>query len=395
MKVQKKGKRRIALRTVTIVVLPLLLVAVRFCNAFIPREAADVYCTKVFPKLSLPLQSFNMYFQNSLTENIVVCFVPLLVAGFVVWLVILIRKFLSRGALVYLYKTARDVLIIAIIGAVLFQAMHGINYKRTHVIDSLKLTEEELTYEDYCSALQWAYFGMIDARSRLGEDYNGVAHMKESFENSATYANSLVDAFCEKYEVPISTNYVRVKPVALSHYWSYTHIVGMYDAYLAEVNVNTDYENITEFPITMCHELCHAKGYASETDCNTLAALACCSADRADFRYAGYYEIFWNLYYVAENLASKKGENLPDYLSASDMVPVFKDATAAAIYWDQIDKEVASIKEYLGIDIKKASNAANDAFLKSNGESGVDSYVVPDSSYVRFYLTHVEGAEDA
>ena len=41
------------------------------------------------------------------------------------------------------------------------------------------------------------------------------------------------------------------------------------------------------------------------------------------------------------------------------------------------------------------SNNANDAFLRSNGEEGVQSYVVPDSIYVRFYLTYVAGDENA
>ena len=52
------------------------------------------------------------------------------------------------------------------------------------------------------------------------------------------------------------------------------------------------------------------------------------------------------------------------------------------------------IREILGIDITEASDAVNDTFLKSNGESGVESYHVPDSVYVRFYLTYA-GAEDA
>ena len=54
------------------------------------------------------------------------------------------------------------------------------------------------------------------------------------------------------------------------------------------------------------------------------------------------------------------------------------------------------MKEMFNIDITETSSNVNDAFLKSNGEEGgVDTYVVPDSVYVRFYLTHIAGAEDA
>ena len=393
MKIEYKGKKRKVLHIILISVLPVLCIATVICNAFIPRNVADYYCTNIFPSVSIPMQSLNMLFHFSLTETLIVCLTPLLAAGLISWFVILIKKFLSRGALSYLYRSFRNLFILILVGALCFQAMHGINYKRTHVSDALRLTDEELDFEDYCNALRWAYNGMIEARSRLGEDYNGVAHMNNSFENSAAYANSLLNSFSDEYGVPLSHNYVRAKPVSMSHYWSYTHIVGMYDPFLAEVNVNTDYLSINEYPVTLCHELCHAKGYASETDCNTLAVLACCKSSRADFRYAGYYEIFWNLYAVAEKIADATGEVVPQFASSSDIEPVIRDMRASLLYWKQIDNEVDAIKERLGIDIAETSDIVNDTFLKTNGESGLESYHVPDRVYVRFYLTY-EGVQD-
>ena len=370
MKIKSKKKKWIVLKVILIVVLTALFVCACEINNYLPRSFADYYCTKIFPYVSLPFQCFSMFFQYSLTEGIVVCIFPLLAIGFICWLVIL---------------------------AVIFQAMHGINYRRTSAIAELKLdTEEDLTFEDYCACLRWAYAGMIEARSHLGEDYNGVAHMDNSFENNAVYACSLLDKFSEKYDIPLTRNYVRAKPVSLSHYWSYTYIVGMYDPFLGEANINTDYIDISEFPITICHELCHAKGYASETDCNILASLACCSSTRADFRYAGYFWIFWNIYSVTAKIASETGQVMPEYSSAPEMEDVYRDEYASRLYWDKIDEEVDALKEMFNIDITETSSNVNDAFLKSNGEEGgVDTYVVPDSVYVRFYLTHIAGAEDA
>lgn len=395
MKIHSKGKKRTALRIVAAVILPLLFIGVMFCNSFTPRSVADYYCTNIFPYVSIPAQTFNMFFQYSLTENLVVCGTVLLVIGIIAWLVVLIRKCLSKGAGTFLYKSFRNLMIIGLVLAIIYQAMHGINCRRTRITQDLNFVTDELTFDDYCDALKWAYTGMIEARSHLGEDYNGVAHMQENFENSAMYACSLLDAFSDKYDLPLSRNYVRAKPVSLSHYWSYTHIVGVYDCFLGEANINTGYMGVNEFPITVCHELCHAKGYASETDCNIIAALACCSSTRADFRYAGYYEIFWNLYFVSESIAKKTDQVVPQYRATSEMMPVYRDANASNMYWDRIDEEVEEIRKKLGIDIAEASNNANDAFLKSNGENGVETYQVPDSVYVRFYLTHVKGAEDA
>lgn len=388
---KRRGRKRIALRIVLVVVLTVLFFVAVFCNSFISRDFADFYGKNIFPYISMPAQRFNMFFHYSLTENLVVCGVPLLLIGFIVWTSVLVKKFLTKGALDYLYKSYRNLMIVALLGAVIFQAMHGFNYRRTRVSKELELADAELTYEDYYDALSWAYNGMIEARSHLGEDYNGVAHMDESFENSAAYACSLVSAFADEYDIPLSQNYVRAKPVSLSHYWSYTDIVGVYDAFLGEANINTDYMGITDYSLTLCHELCHTKGYASETDCNLLAALACCSSTRADFRYAGYYEIFWNIYPIANQIAEVTGQYIPPYAESSEMKGVFRDMSADYIYWRNIDKEVDAIYEKLGINIQEVGTVTNDTFLKTNGETGVDSYVVPDSIYVRFYLTHVKG----
>ena len=394
MKIKKKVSKRIVLRIILAVVLTAAFFAALSANRFITGNAADYYSTNIFPVISVPVQSFSMLFQNSLTENIVIIGVPALLIGLIVWFVFLIKKFLSHGSVLYLYKSYRNLIVVALLAAIIFQAMHGINYRRTDVEDELALTDKELTFEDYCATLKWAYNGMIEARKHLGEDYNGVAHMKESFENSAVHANSLINAFGEKYNVPVSENFVRAKPVSMSHYWSYTHIIGVYDMFLGEVNLNTDYMPVNEFPLTLCHELCHSKGYASETDCNLLSALACCSSSRADFRYAGYYEIFWNIYPIAEDIADATGQVVPQYYMTSEMEMVYRDMRASISYCNKIDDEVDAIYEKLGIHITEVSNATNDAFLRSNGESGVESYQVPDSSYVRFYLTYV-GVEDA
>ena len=87
---------------------------------------------------------------------------------------------------------------------------------------------------------------------------------------------------------------------------------------------------------------------------------------------------------------------MPDYASLSEMDPVYRDEMASDYYWDQIDQEVEAIKEIFNVDITETSDNVNDAFLKSNGEEqGVEAYVVPDSIYVRFYLTYIAGGENA
>ena len=151
MKIKSKRKRWIALKAVLIVVLTALFVIAAEINNYIPRSFADYYCTKIFPYISLPFQCISMFFQYSLTEGIVVCIFPLLAIGFIIWLVILVKKLMTKGALSFFYKSLRNLLICCLVMAIIFQAMHGINYRRRSAVAELKLdTAEDLTFEDYC-----------------------------------------------------------------------------------------------------------------------------------------------------------------------------------------------------------------------------------------------------
>ena len=122
---KRRGRKRIALRIVLVVVLTVLFFVAVFCNSFISRDFADFYGKNIFPYISMPAQRFNMFFHYSLTENLVVCGVPLLLIGFIVWTSVHVKKFLTKGALDYLYKSYRNLMIVALLGAVIFQAMHG------------------------------------------------------------------------------------------------------------------------------------------------------------------------------------------------------------------------------------------------------------------------------
>ena len=87
---------------------------------------------------------------------------------------------------------------------------------------------------------------------------------------------------------------------------------------------------------------------------------------------------------------------MPEYAYSSEMDPVYRDEMASDYYWSKINEEVDAIREIFRVDITETSDNVNDAFLKSNGEEeGVEAYIVPDSIYVRFYLTHIAGGENA
>ena len=351
----------------------------------LPAGAADYYGAVIFPKIAVMANVFNSCFQMSLTENLVVLAGVFAVPALIIFIAVMIKRLLGKGSAIrFLLKVVSVVLIIAAFLTLVFQLMHGINYRRTPVSKRLNIATGTYTIDDYREALQWAYLNMIEARSKLGEDYNGVAHMSMSFEVAAGYANNLVDAFGEEYDLGLSSNFVRGKPVSLSKYWSLTHIVGMYDPFLGEANINTGYMDITSFCMTICHELSHAKGYASETDCNIIGALACIRANKPEFRYAGFFYIFWSLFDVVYKDVVHNGNKMPQYINAVQMAPVYRDMKASRDYWKKIDDM------FFAKEISSVSESANDTFLKVNGNGGVSSYKVPGNVYLNYYLKYVK-----
>ncbi|MCR5616118.1 MAG: DUF3810 domain-containing protein [Saccharofermentans sp.] len=390
MKVKKKGKRRIAGRIILIVVLIGLLIAFWLLPNLMTRRAGDFYSSCIFPVIAMFGNNFNSIFHFSITENLVIVGSVSLVA-LAVYFVVMLFVSGAKGKLgIFLYKSLRTLLAVLVAVTGIYQLMHGLNYRRTRVADLLELDGDH-DYEDYAATLDWAYNGMVKARKQMGEDFEGVGHSKESFESNVTYANILIDTVCQKYDIPISNNFVRAKPVALSRYWTYTGIVGVYDPFLGEANINTDYMDPTTFPITICHEILHAKGFASETDCNTLATICCLSSTRADFRYAGYFTIFMDLLSITSEYAVAEGKILPDYFSDPAIYPVYRDINASNLYWQGIAEEVKYIEKIIGFDPDKAGSDVNNAFLEANGqEGGNETYIVPDNVYVDFYTKYIE-----
>ncbi len=392
MKAIVKIKKHTVRRAIILISLVILTLAALLFPRFVSPAAAEVYSGRIFPYIAMPANLVSGLVQTSVTEAVVVVGAPTLLVLVIIFTVKVIKKaLLGRGAREYVYKVSRNALVIALVMSIIFSFMHALNYRRYPARQLMELYGGDYTFDDYEKALNWAYLGMISARSDLGEDFAGVAHMNNSFENNVSYANMLVSDVLGGYGINVSNEIIRAKPVALSHYWSMFGIVGMYDMFLGESNINTDYIDITEFPITVCHEILHAKGFARETDCNMLAAICCIRSSRPDFRYAGYYQIFWSLYPIVTEYAASEGRELYEYTNDKNIQPVFADTRARMKYWDNIHHESDRILDMLGIDLEQIGENANDAFLEANGqEGGTDTYEVPYSVYVDFYKQYVE-----
>lgn len=384
----KYGIWRAVGRTILLMLLIVLIpVSYMLPQILIRGEAAEFYSRNVFPWVSMLAAAVNGMFLFSLTEMFVVVGSVTLAVLIVMFLIKCIKLMCTRDTrslIHYVYVVLRNVAIIGIAAALCFELMHGLNYNRMSVRKSMTLYGDTRPYEDYAETLLWAYSGMVNARNSLGEDYYGVAHMNTAFEVTVYDANVAVSSVGQHFDLGISPNYIRAKAVWLSRLWGYTDIVGVYDPFLGESNINTDYIDVLHFPVTVCHEITHARGYASETDANTIAILSCINSPRADFRYAGYYYIFMHLWNTVSDYADYEGVAMTDYFSRNDFKPVMRDINAYNEYRESFNTgPIADL-------ISRFSEDVNNAFLESNGqEGGTDTYVVPQDAYVEYYCRYV------
>lgn len=389
MIIRSKKKRKTARQIVMISVLIAVIAVAAIIGRFLPQNMADYYSSEIFPLISSLPQKLNSMTRVSLSEIAVVVLICIVPPVVIVWLVLFIKKALGRGLGRFLYKSLRNILAVSMVLLIIFEMMHGINFRRTPARTMLGLGRDKISFEDYCAAFEWSFRGMEAARKELKEDDKGVAKLSTGFDEMAEYASGIIDTFCASYGISRYESNAVPKSVRLSHYWSYTYVIGMYNPFFGETNINTDYMDVTTVPMTVCHELFHAKGFANETDCNLIGTFACITSDRADFRYCGYLNIFITLLNQIEVLMRTKGFEYDFPMTNEELIPFARDVQAANEYWLSIDKEVLDIQKKLGINITEKATEVNNNFLKSNGEKeGVDSYNVPENEYVAFYLMY-------
>ena len=149
------------------------------------------------------------------------------------------------------------------------------------------------------------------------------------------------------------------KAFTASRALSALNFTGFYFPFTGEANVNID-SPAAFLPATICHEMAHQRGIASEQECNFLGILAAIRSANATYRYSGYLEGYLylsNALYRTDQTTWKTiRESLPD--------GVIADLQANNRYWAQFEGPV-----------KQTAQTVYDGFLKASGDkNGIRSY---------------------
>ncbi|MBN1775950.1 MAG: DUF3810 domain-containing protein [Clostridiales bacterium] len=335
-------------------------------------EISEWYALRLFPYLSWPIVTLTSLVPISITEIFVIASIPT-VSILIVWYIV--RAVRSREKKRFFYRSAVVLSVILLITSTSFTMMHGIGYSRRPLHESLELVPSERSSEELAEVMRWLATGVAENRPVLPENDQGGMVPIKGIEDVLRTGSEAMDMAAVVFPA-LSGNDIRVKPVALSHYWSYTGIVGMYFPFFGEANANIDVPAHT-IPMTACHEISHVRGIAREQDANLAGFLACVSSDRPDFRYSGY---MFALGYISQDLAAVDPEA---YTQIARSIPdgAYRDMNISYEYWQQFEGPVEEI-----------STEVNDTYLKANLQpEGVRSYSLVSQLIIEYYFDYVKG----
>ena len=181
---------------------------------------------------------------------------------------------------------------------------------------------------------------------RAGSSYEGLAETYEVFEGSTT---------------PVKALLVWGEPQLYSGH------TGIFWAPTGESTVPINCA-IAGMPFTMCHEVAHRLGIASEREANFAAFLACTASDDVRFAYAGNYSAFCYcvnaLLRVDPERAQQVVQEVADAGLSEEVALVLADRTATYEHYDAYEGP-----------FEEVGSTVNNTYLRSFGEdAGVRSY---------------------
>ncbi len=351
--------------------IPLLIAALLyFVLPLFPNFTEYVFVRGIFRVFCVPLTFVLSLIPFSVTELVVVLAVPALFTLAGVFLFRFIKRADRKSVA---EKGARFVCWCVSVAALMFMIMDGGNFSRLSVTELMSLDSK--TYD--AAFLQQVTEDLAKkssaARLRVTEDENGCMQLSGGIHTALFTADDCYKPLKTVYPF-LQSGVFRVKPVALSRYWSYTGYTGVYCPWLGEVSINVDMPHSSIY-YTATHEIAHTMGFAREDACNFIAFLACATSEIPDAVYSGYLSAFVYCY----NALYKYDPSLCADVRAACSDGVFRDLKQRNAYWEQFEG-----------DVMTSSQDFNDTFIKVNGvESGVLSYNQVVSLILQYYDTYI------
>jgi hypothetical protein len=246
------------------------LIAVLLVAVPVPASMVDRYYSRdAYPIM----QGVVTTMSNAIPIAVLDLLLLALILLFVRWAVRGVRVARAHGARTAVWDVFRRVVRTAAIVAILFFLMWGLNYRRTSLVVSLKLTAPPPSADDLQSAI-------LEANELAGRIRPSLAPNKApGYEDVVRRLPEPFRAALRQLNRPLLRVPGRPKySLVLTPYFTAAGIDGMIDPLALESVVHPDLLPV-ERPFVLAHEWAHLAGAADEAEASAIGWLACMKGD--------------------------------------------------------------------------------------------------------------------
>jgi hypothetical protein len=240
----------------------------------------------------------------------------------------------------------------------LFNLMWGLNYHRRPIHEIVRIDQRDLSARELEALCVKLIQLTHESRNRVSTDQSRPLHLLLNQEQLLRQARQGYVAAARQFP-ELHYSQPAVKAVLVPELMSVFGIGGIYFPFTGEANVNMDPPAFV-LPETVCHEMAHQIGIASEDEANYVAFLTCRLNPEPAFQYSGN---LMAMKYAMNRLAGVNPRAF-ERLKKTFRPGLVHDLEANRRYWEGFDNPIEVIGE-----------AIHDLFLKANDQTeGLVSY---------------------
>ena len=314
-----------------------------------------------FPELVERFYSNGMYVFISKFSRTVFGKIPFSIGDLlytIVIIYILISIWKSRKTWKINWKNnLRKIVSFVSVAYFLFHLLWALNYYREPLFEKMNI-KKDYTDEDLFAFTEKLILKTNAIQFQITKDKNLKVSNLYSQDSIFKMTHNGYDNLAKQYPF-FSYEIPSQKKSLYSLQLTYMGFSGYLNPFTNEAQVNSKVPMVS-FPNTICHEMAHQMGYASESECNFIGFLACVKNEDLFFQYSAYS----NALRYCMNGIGMKDEAKFNYFKAKINPGILANYKESEVFWKQYDTI-----------IDKGFEAFYDQFLKMNQQQdGLESY---------------------
>ncbi len=239
----------------------------------------------------------------------------------------------------------------------------GLNYYAGDLADDMRLEVASYTLEELTEAT--VYYR--DKANGLAAQVNRDSAGNVEFADFATLAASAGEGFetltYEKHYPVFAGSRLPVKELGWADMYTSMGITGVTFGLTGEACVNPQIPDVT-LPFTMAHEMAHRMCIATERDANFAAFAACSVHSDISFQYSAYFMAFRYCYSALSSVGTQSAVSALAQITEGISPQLRTDMNYYTSFFALHEDAAAT----------NFADAVNDTYLKTSGDSGLDSY---------------------